>query len=78
MIYRAKPVHPAETARMAAYQTSLACHCSHAGQAVCQASVDVVFFTNGRDSLAVINIRQIGLSLQVRGVEKWMPAARSP
>ena len=37
--------------------------CGHAGEAVGEAALDVVLFADGRDSLAVIDVRQIGLSL---------------
>ena len=38
--------------------------CGHAGEAVGEAAVDVVLFADGRDSLAVIDVRQIGLILK--------------
>jgi hypothetical protein len=56
-------VDPAEAARMAAH---LAGHCRHAGEAVGQAAVDVVLFAHGRDGLAVVDVRQVGLGVQVR------------
>jgi len=45
-------------------KTNLSGDCGHAGEAVGEAAVDVVLFADGRDSLAVIDVRQIGLSLK--------------
>ena len=63
MIDGPEPMNAAEAARVAA---DLASHRSHTREAIGQAAVDVVLFAGGRDSLAVVVVRQIGLSLQVR------------
>ena len=53
--------------------TDLSGDCGHAGEAVGEAAVDVVLFADGRDSLAVIDVRQIGLSLN-NAITKFLKA----
>jgi hypothetical protein len=61
VIYRAQPVDPAETAGVVA--ADLPGHRGHAGEAVGQAAVDVILFTDRRHSFAVVDVRQIGLKI---------------
>jgi len=61
VIYRAQPVDPAETAGVMA--ADLSGHRGHAGEAVGQAAVDVILFTDRRYSFAVVDVRQIGLKI---------------
>jgi len=75
VVDRAEPVNAAEAARVAA---DLPGRRGHAGEAVGQAAVDVALLADGRDGLAVVDVRQIGLSVQVRWVEKRVAATRTP
>jgi hypothetical protein len=54
-------VDPAETAGVVA--ADLPGHRGHAGEAVGQAAVDVILFTDRRYSFAVVDVRQIGLKI---------------
>jgi hypothetical protein len=54
-------VDPAETAGVMA--ADLSGHRGHAGEAVGQAAVDVILFTDRRYSFAVVDVRQIGLKI---------------